>query len=175
MSNSTVAVVTFDDAAKADSFLEGVKALEREQRLTLSDAVVVVKEASGKVKVRETTDITTRKGAAGGGILGFVVGFFFGGPIGGALLGAAAGALLGKKLDLGISKDKIDAVEEAMQPGSSAIFLQFETKTVDVLAAMVRSLDGKVIDLAISDDVQMKASETAAAARRSTGGMDHLA
>lgn len=115
------------------------------------------------------------KGATGGGILGFVAGFFFGGPIGGAVLGAAVGALLGRELDLGISKDRIEVVEESMQPGSSAIFLQIEAQRVDVLAAMVRDLGGQVVDLAISEDIQMEMGEAAAAARRTgTAGMDHL-
>lgn len=174
MSESTVAVITFDDDASADAFLKGVKELKRDQRVTLDDAVVVVKDAEGKVKVRETTDLTVGKGATGGGLLGFVIGFFFGGPIGGAILGAAAGALLGKKLDLGISKDKIDAIEEAMQPGSSAIFLQLGAGDVDVLAALVRSLNGKVVDLEIAPKVQMEVNAAANAARRTTGGMDHL-
>ena len=174
MSESTVAVVTFDDETKADTFLKGVKELENAGRIKLNDAVVVKKDAKGKIKVHETTDFTVRKGLAGGSILGFVVGFFFGGPIGGALLGAAAGALLGKKLDLGISQDKIEAVEEAMGPGSSAIFLQIEEGTADILAAMVRDLDGTVVDLAISEDVQMKVNEATAAEHRTTGGMDHL-
>ncbi|MCP4362964.1 MAG: DUF1269 domain-containing protein [Chloroflexi bacterium] len=174
MSVSTIAVITFDDETKADTFLKGVKQLENAQRLKVNDAVIVSKNAKGNVKVHETTDLTVGKGAAGGSILGFVVGFFFGGPIGGAVLGAAAGALLGKKLDLGISKDKIEVVEESMQPSSSAIFLQIEAQHVDVLAAMVRDLGGNVVDLAISEDVQMQMNESAAAARRTTGGMDHL-
>ena len=174
MSESKFAVIIFDDEAKADTFLKGVKDLEKDQQLKINDAVVVKKDAKGKVKVHETTDLTVGKGAAGGSILGFVVGFFFGGPIGGALLGAAAGALLGKKLDLGISKDKMEAVEEAMQPGSSAIFLQLEAKRVDVLAAMVRDLGGDVVDLDISEDAEMEMNEMSAAARRTTGGMDHL-
>ncbi len=174
MSESAVAVVTFDDETKADTFLKGVKELENAGRIKLNDAVVVKKDAKGKIKVHETTDFTVGKGLAGGSILGFVVGFFFGGPIGGALLGAAAGALLGKKLDLGISQDKVEAVEEAMVPGSSAIFLQIEEGTVDILAAMVRELDGTVVDLAISEDVLMKVNESTAAEHRTTGGMDHL-
>lgn len=164
----------FDDESKADTFLKGVKDLEEAQQLKIIDAVVVRKNAQGKVKVHETTDLTAGKGAAGGGMLGFVIGFFFGGPIGGALLGAAAGALLGKKLDLGISKEKVEAVEDAMQPGSSALFLEIEAKRVEILAAMVRDLGGDVVDLAIAEDVQMEMTEAAAAARRTTGGMDHL-
>lgn len=174
MSESTIAVITFDDVTKADTFLKRVKQLEDAQQLKVDDAVVVSKNAKGKVKVHETTDLTVGKGAAKGSVLGFVVGFFFGGPIGGALLGAAAGALLGKKLDLGISQDKIEAVEESMQPGSSAIFLHVEAQRIDVLTAMGPDLGGKVVDLAISEDVQMQVNETAAAARRTTGGMDHL-
>lgn len=175
MSDRKFAVITFDDVTKADIFLKGIKDLENAQQLKVIDAVVVTKNEMGKVKIHETTDMTVGKGAAGGSLLGFVVGFFFGGPIGGALLGAAAGALLGKKLDLGISQDKVEAVEEAMQPGSSAIFLELEAKHVDVIAAMVRNSGGNVVDLAISKDVQLQVNETAAAARRTTGGMDHLA
>lgn len=172
---SIVAAVTFADETKADAFLKGVKRLETDQQVTLHDAVIVTKDSSGKAKVHETKDLTVGKGAAKGGVLGFVVGFFFGGPLGGAVLGAAAGALLGKKLDLGISREKIEAVEAAMQPGSTAVFVQLQAERLDVLAALVRELDGTVLDLGISEDMQMQVAALAAASRTSTGGMDHLA
>ncbi len=175
MSESIITVITFDDETKAKRFLKRIKKLEEDLQLKINDAVVVSKNAKGKVKVKETTDLTVGKGTAKGGTLGFVVGFFFGGPIGGAVLGAAAGALLGKKLDLGISQDKIKAVEESMQPGSSAIFLDIEgAQHVDMLAGLVGKYGGEVIDLNISESVQMEMSQAAAAARRTTGGMDHL-
>jgi len=150
---SNIVIVTFHDMAAADLALKDVEKLQKEKGIELSDAVTVVKDAAGKLKVSETTDFTTGRGAATGSILGLIIGIIVGGPIGGLVLGAAVGALVGKKVDLGISKDKISAVAESMENSSSAIFLQVDAlEEAGVLRAVMDKYSGTVHEIELSDE-----------------------
>jgi uncharacterized membrane protein len=150
---SKIVIVTFHDMAAADTALKDVEALQKEKGIELSDAVTVVKDEGGKLKVSETTDFTTGRGAATGSILGLIIGTIVGGPIGGLVLGAAVGALVGKKVDLGVSQDRISAVAESMENSSSAIFLQVDAlEEAGVLRAIMDKYNGTVHELELSDE-----------------------
>ena len=123
---SDIGIVTFPEEDTAKQVLKSLKKLEKDKTIKLEDAAVVTKGEDGKVKVSQTLDETTAKGAISGGAIGLVIGTMVGGPIGGALLGAAAGAFTGKKIDYGISDDKIKAVSEALEDHSSAIFYVYK-------------------------------------------------
>lgn len=97
-----------------------------------------------------------------------------GGPIGGALLGTLAGALAGKSIDLGVSKEKVEAVSESMVDASSALLVQIESGKKDALAAMLRQSGGELHEVSVSQQVAAEVSEVAAQAQHTTGGMDHL-
>jgi uncharacterized membrane protein len=147
-----IAVVTFQDTEGAGKLLDMLKDLEKQKLIELDDAVIVVKDADGEIKVKETKDLTKAKGAAKGGTLGFVVGLMMGGPIGGVLLGAAAGALLSRKVDLGIPKGKIDVLIEEMVDGSSALFVQGTSKREGVMRAAMLQTNGTLHELELTED-----------------------
>jgi uncharacterized membrane protein len=157
-----IAVVTFEDTEGAGKLLEMLKDLEKQRLVELDDAVVVVKDADGEIKVKETTDLTQAKGAAKGGTLGFVVGLMMGGPIGGVLLGAAAGALLSRKVDLGIPKGKIDLLVEEMVDGSSALFVQGTSKREGVMRAAMVQANGTLHELELTEDAVVNVQNIAA-------------
>ena len=157
---STIAIVMFEDPQKAGQVLKSVKKFEKDKLVELKDAVVVVKDEQGKVKVSETADFTTGRGATFGGAVGFVIGVVVGGPVGGALLGAAAGALTAKKIDLGISKEKITSVTEEMQNNSSALFLQVvSVKKEGLLKALMKDSGGKLLEVELSDEIEADIDE----------------
>lgn len=174
MSKDTeIAIVTFDDMQKAKEVLASLKKMEKEELVKLDDAVIIVKDERGKLKVKETKDLTTGKGAAKGGVVGLVIGLMLGGPIGGALLGTLAGALAGKSIDLGVSKEKVEAVSESMANASSALLVQIESGNKDALAAMLRQSGGELHEVSVTKEVAAEVSEVAAQAQHTTGGMDH--
>ena len=151
---SAVLIVTFDNEEQGEQALEGLTKWQKEKQIELGDAVVIVKDDEGEVKIHETSDFTTRRGAVAGGAAGALVGLMVGGPIGGLLLGAAAGGLVGKKIDLGISKDEIEAVSESMEKCTSAIAVEIKSvENKEMLAAAVRQSGGKVHELSITDEV----------------------
>ena len=63
----------------------------------------------------------------------------------GLLLGGAVGWFAGKKIDLGISKEQILAVEEQMENGSEAVFVQLQEGNLDLLSAAIKQSGGKII------------------------------
>jgi hypothetical protein len=61
----------------------------------MEDAVVVTKDAKGKVKLQQAMNLTLA-GASSGGFWGLLIGMIFLNPLLGMALGASAGALSGK-------------------------------------------------------------------------------
>jgi len=151
---------------RAGQALDNIKKAKKDGLLEVEDAVVVVKDDDGKVKVKETEHLTTKKGVAYGGIAGLVIGTMMGGPIGGALLGGAAGALAAK-IDLGIPDEQIEAVSESMDKASSAIFAQVKAGNEDFLAAAIRESGGKQIEFDLSEQMEADLEKTLNAATSS--------
>lgn len=154
--SSAILILTFDNMEQGDRALKTLKQWRKDDLIEVGDAVVLVKDEKGKVKVHETEEFTTKRGAVAGGLAGLVVGTIVGGPVGGLVLGAAAGGLIGKKIDLGISNDEIKAVSDSMNDASSAICVQIKSvKDKDMLAAAIRQSGGKVHELSLTADLEM--------------------
>ena len=146
-----IAVVTFQDMEGAHKLLTMLHDLEKQHLVEIEDAVMIVKDEDGEIKVKETTDLTKAKGAAKGATLGLVIGLMLGGPIGGVLLGAAAGAMLSHKVDLGIPKGKIDLLTEEMTDGSSALFVQGTSNREGAFRATMQQSGGSLHDLQLTE------------------------
>ncbi len=157
-----IVAVTFADMDGAEKLLKTLNGLAKENLVELDDAVIVVKDEDGKIKVKETAELTKGKGAAKGGTLGFVAGLLLGGPIGGALLGAAAGALLAKKVDLGIPQDKIEIVTADMVKGSSLLFVQGRTRQEGIFRSALAQSGGKLYDLQLTEQAVVEVENLSA-------------
>lgn len=157
--SSKVIVVSWPDMKRADKALKNLKKARDDKVLDVGDAVVIVKDEKGKLKVKQTEDLTTKRGAVYGGIAGLVIGTMVGGPIGGILLGGAAGALMGK-IDVGVPEDEIKAIADSMEDASSAIIAQIEGGNMDLLAAAVRDSGGQVHEFSLSDEHEADLEKT---------------
>ncbi len=123
---SKLLVISFDDPLKAQEFLLTVVRMQKNQNLELHDAVFVSRDAAGTSHVTETTDITTGRGAFGGGAWGLLLGTLFAGPLGGLVVGAASaggGALYAKLIDRGIKDETVEELRTAVPPGRTALAL----------------------------------------------------
>ncbi len=140
---SNLIVIVFDDAEQAGQLRETLKGVEHGGRLSLDDSAVVVKDADGKIHVKNQMDRGVKIGAVTGGLLGLLLaGIFF--PIGGLIIGAAAGGLIGKTVGLGISKGFVKEVSDAMTENSSALFVIVRDSDPSVAVAALGKYDGKL-------------------------------
>jgi uncharacterized membrane protein len=134
----SLTAIVFDDEEQAKTLLQAVTELEKQGFIDLEDAVVAVKNQKGKTKITETVDKSTRSGTAGGGFLGLFLGLMAGGPIGGLAVGLLGGRLVGKMVDIGVDKEFIKEVQDALKPGSSAAL--FQVRSVSNRAALRQTL-----------------------------------
>ena len=90
---SQLIVFTYDSDEKATTVLEKVAELSKQHLIEVQDAAVIVKDASGKVKVRQTLEAMVKSSnVVSGGFWGLLIGLIFGGPVFMALLGMGLSA-----------------------------------------------------------------------------------
>lgn len=137
--------ISFDDAFRAEEFLVALHGLASRHHLVLGDAVVVVKDANGMVRIRETTDLqpigTAMTGALWTGLLGLLIG----GPVGwlaGLGVGAGVGALTAKVVDTGIPDDWVEWFKDAVQTNTVTVVALASDVDLEELYAEVRRFAG---------------------------------
>jgi uncharacterized membrane protein len=119
------AAVTDVYPTNAEAALREIEARAKAAGVALRDAVIAFKTSDGRIKIRQTKDLTVGKGAGRGGLLGLIVGLIFGGPLVGALLGLGIGGLLGRR-DHGLDDDFIRSVGRSLKPKDSVLLLQID-------------------------------------------------
>jgi uncharacterized membrane protein len=140
---SNILVITFEDEHQGMEVLKSLRNLEHQNLLNLNDAAVIVKDAEGKVQIKNMTESGVKVGAVGGGALGLMIGSIMF-PVVGTVIGAAAGALIGKTFQTGVDKKFIKEVKESLTPGSSAILFIVGHEHVGVLIAALEPYSGKI-------------------------------
>ena len=136
--------------AAADDF-KALKAGEDAGDYQVVGAVVLNRDASGKVDVAEHGDAHVAGGAVVGGTAGLVVGLFAPPLLAATAVGAGIGAVVGKLKKKHEEKQLGVEMEEYLPPGSSAVVAIVDDTYADkVEAALVNS--DKRINKAIDKD-----------------------
>ncbi|OKH26898.1 hypothetical protein NIES593_00540 [Hydrococcus rivularis NIES-593] len=156
---SDLIVVGFNDEFKADEVLVELARMQKEHLVDLEDAVVVVKNQKGKVKIKQTQDLVA-VGASGGGFWGLLIGLLFLHPLLGVTAGIIGGALSGALDDIGINDDFIRELGDTLEPGTSALFMLVLKMTPDKVIEELQPFDGKVLRTSLSkaDEDSLKAA-----------------
>ena len=141
-------VANFDNMTGADAMLETLKDLQEDDFIELVDAVVVTKDVTGTVEVRQPLEVGPGKGAAFGALTGAVVGLL-GGPAGvivGFVSGAVTGGVTGAALEAGLPEDDIRALaSDELQPGESALLVYFNQVWVEQIEQAARDLGANIV------------------------------
>jgi uncharacterized membrane protein len=140
---SHVLVITFPDENQGLSVLKLLQEMQHREMLNLDDAAVIVKDADGKVKVKNLTERGVKIGAVAGGFLGLVLASVLF-PLAGIALGVAGGALVGKTFQTGLDRKFITEVQDSMTPGSSAILFIVANENVGLLITALEPYNGKI-------------------------------
>ena len=156
---SDLIVVGFDNELKADEVQHKLEQMQKEHLVDLEDAVVVIKNEKGKVKVKQSYDLVS-SGAISGGFWGSLIGLLFLHPLLGVAAGIATGALSGALTDIGIDDDFIKDLGATIEPGTSALFLLVREATPDKVLEELRPYGGKLLQTSLSksDEASLQAA-----------------
>ncbi len=139
---SDLVAVLFNDETTAFEMRAELAKMQKEYLIEMEDAVVVTKDATGKVKLHQATNLTLA-GATSGGFWGLLLGMIFLNPLLGMAVGAGAGALSGKFVDLGIDDQMMKDLADSFTPGSSALFVLVRKATPDKVLEGLKEFAGK--------------------------------
>ncbi len=132
---------------------DALKKLKGRKDIRVRNAATVVKDADGKVKIKETADVDATRGGLVGAVAGGLIGLA-GGPVGvvvGALVGAGAGGIAAKKIDSGFSNSFLNKFQEYVEPDSSALIVLVEGKTAQQLSDFLSEVDGIMLRHSLSE------------------------
>jgi uncharacterized membrane protein len=152
---SSLIAVGFKDEFTADAVVLELRKLQKEHLIDLEDAAIVIRDKDGKVKIKQTQELTTA-GTLSGGFWGLLFGFIFFNPLLGWAVGAIAGGLSGALTDIGIDDNFIREVGSTIEPSTSAIFVLVRRATPDKVLADLSRFEGKVLKTSLSNEDEAK-------------------
>jgi uncharacterized membrane protein len=154
---STLIVVGYQDIHKAEEVRLQLWKLQRDYLLDLEDAVVVVKDDKGKVKLHQAFNLTSA-GAITGGFWGSLIGLIFLNPLLGLAVGASAGAVSGALIDVGIDDDFMKELGATLTPGSSSLFVLLRNPTTapDKVLEELKGTGGTILKTSLSHEDEAK-------------------
>jgi uncharacterized membrane protein len=115
-------VLAFSSPTQAFQLQEALINLQGESVHNFKDAVVVTRNAAGKVKVHSAINAVTGSAVAGS-VAGLCLGMIFLVGFPASVVGAGAGAIVGALKSLGIKDRFRKELGEALKPGTSALAL----------------------------------------------------
>lgn len=148
---SNLIAVAYPDVATAEAVRAELVEATKEHLLTLEDAVVVVHEPGGKIKLNQAMS-PTATGAAGGAVWGGLIGLLFLAPVVGMAVGAASGALGGKMSDVGVDDKFMKQLGEKLTPGTAALVVLSQSSAPEKVLERVSKFGGEVIQSSLSND-----------------------
>ncbi|GDZ93157.1 membrane protein [Planktothrix agardhii CCAP 1459/11A] len=155
---SDLIAIAYDDEYKAEEVRLTLIKLQKEHLIELEDAAVIVKNAEGKIKLKQAVDLTTA-GAVSGGFWGLLIGTLFLSPLLGAAVGAAAGAASGALSDIGVDDKFMKSLGESLQPQTSALFVLVRKITPDKVLEEIAPYGGTVLRTSLTKDEEAQLQE----------------
>jgi uncharacterized membrane protein len=152
---SSLVVVRYDDEFKAEEVRLMLQKMHKDYLIDLEDAVVVVKDRKGNVKLHQMHSLTAA-GAVGGGFWGALIGLIFLNPLLGMAAGAAVGAVSGALSDVGIDDKFMKELAGAFDPGTSALFVLIRKATPDKVLEELKGTGGTILKTSLSHEDEAK-------------------
>ena len=159
-------VLGFDGMTAADEVLNKVRGLKAEHLIDLEDAVVVERDADGKVHIKQALNLTAlgaTSGGLSGAFWGALVGLLFLNPLAGMAIGAAtgagAGALSGSLMDYGVNDEFVKKLSDTIPNNSSALFVLVREVTMDKVVEAIQPWNPRVLNTSLSNEQEAKLVE----------------
>ena len=161
--NLVLVIGTYSDADAAASDFKALKAQEDAGEYKVVGAVVMSRDADGKVDVDEHGDGRTGGGAVLGGTAGLVVGLFAPPLLAATAVGAGIGAVVGHLSKRHAEKQMGVELEDYLPPGSSAVVAVVDDQWADKVEGALVNSDkriNKAIDSGDYDQLQTAISQS---------------
>jgi uncharacterized membrane protein len=155
----TLTVWKFDSTNGAESALELLKRLQKQELIQINDAAYVYWPVDRKKPKTEQLHNLTGAGALGGSFWGLLFGLIFFVPLLGLAVGAAMGALSGSMADVGIDDDFIRGVRENVTPGTSALFVMSSNAVADKVIDQFKSTGASLLSTNLSTEQEGRLRE----------------
>jgi uncharacterized membrane protein len=152
----TLTVWKFGSAGGAESALDLLKRMQKEELLQINDAAYVFWPEGKKRPKTEQLHHLTGGGALGGSFWGLLFGLIFFVPLLGLAVGAAFGALAGSMADVGIDDEFIKKVREEVTPGTSALFVMTSNTVVDKVLDQFKETGATLVSTNLSTEQEGK-------------------
>ena len=150
---SSLIVLAFDNMDEAEKVHEALVEGKKQGVVQINDAAVFVKDAEGKVHVKNQVSRGTWMSTGVGGALGLLLGSVFF-PIGGLVLGLAGGALVGRMMDLGVDGKFVKDVKDSLTPNTSALFVIVRDADPTAALALLRNYKGRVLQTTLDSEAE---------------------
>ncbi len=150
---SVIVVLGYRDRPTAMAAMDELVALQTQGALRLDDAVLVQRDAGGRVHVEQSTGHQFGKRTSTGAVLGGVVGALFFVPVVGLAVGAAAGVAAALR-DHGLDDDFVERTGKTLAPGSAALFLQVAKVDRAQVIAAIKHFDALVIETSLTPEAE---------------------
>ena len=146
---SDLVAIAYPDLATARQVAANLDEAQKAHLLSLEDAVIVERQADGKVKLHQPS--LAAAGAAGGALWGGLIGLIFFVPLFGLAIGAASGALAGKFSDTGVDDEFLKKLGSELDEGKAALILLVRQVTADKVLPEIK-IPGTVIQTSLSNE-----------------------
>lgn len=162
---SELIITVFSNEFRGEEVRLDLLKMQHEHLVDLKDAVVLVRERKGKIKLHHMTHLTI-EGALSGGFLGTLLGLMLLNPVFalfGLTAGTVLGALTGSMKHLGIDEAFMKDFAEHLRPGTSALCIQVRSVDPDKVLEELKKFEGKVLKTSLlhEDEEKLKAAADA--------------
>ena len=164
--HAVIASFRFEDGAS--NALAKLKDINRAQVLGVQNAAVLKVSNDGKLRIKETADMSGGKGMVVGGVVGGVIGLFGSAVIWPLGLGAAVGGLASKLRDSGFPNKRLEDIGSRLKPGDSLLIVAVDDAAAEPVSRILKDAGADVVREAIDGKV-VEELETAAAATEAPG------
>ncbi len=151
--------IAYDDTTTALSAMDEVQHLAQDLVIQPDAVAAIIRSDDGKYRT-VTNQHEVGAGATWGLFWGFLFGILFFIPVLGMAFGAGLGAVMGKITKSSIDKGFQDQIRDALQPGTSALFLIVEQMTTDKATEGLSQFGGTVVKTSLSkeDEADLQAA-----------------
>jgi uncharacterized membrane protein len=143
----------FPDREHAETIFDMLERMHKAVTITIHDVALVTKDDKGKLKIEQTHELTTGKGARRGAIIAGALGVIF--PpafLASALTGGLIGAIAGRFRDTGIKTDAMKDLADRLDGGKAAVFVIVDEENVLPVQNALSSYEGELAIIVIDEE-----------------------